>query len=125
MLSILISVHVGELVYLAREMQIGRQAYPSKLPHHLDNFTRSKLVKLDTATQKISKHETPTKDYRNRIYIVSVIDKSHIDLARFSLEEAIQKIQKTTPTKTTPAIALTDTTESNKARKLAKIVYLT
>lgn len=55
--------------------------------------------------------------------MVSVIDKSHADLARSSLEETIQKIQKTTPTETAPAIALTDTTESNKARELAKIEF--
>jgi hypothetical protein len=73
----------------------------------------------------MSEHETPTEDYRNRIHIVSVIDKSHADLARSSLEETIQKIQKTTPTETVPAIALTDTTESNEARELAKIVCLT
>ena len=79
---------------------------------------------MDTATQKISEHKTPTKDYQNRIHIVSVINKLHADLTQSSLEEIIQKIQKTILTETAPAIALTDTTESNKACELAKIIYL-
>ena len=77
--------------------------------------------------QKMSEYETLMKDYWNKIYIVSVINKSYIDLVQSSLEEMIQKIQKTTPTETALAlaIALIDTTESNKVREFTKIVYLT